>query len=156
MESMDYKLLKKINDLAESLKSNRIAANMDEAVDMAKNMLTKSAAGQTLSPDMLKEMESSLEQDNKELGELAKDAKALDKESSSLEKQHGSGHADTKKFTESTEKTAEHIHALKEDLDSISDIKEDSKAVADKEEEAYEQEELSKKKLPGEDHTDSK
>jgi len=149
---IDTRTLKKINQLALSLKQNRLASDMEEAVQMAKNMLVKDPAGNAKAAEMLNEMKDDLNQDKKELKDMSSDSGALGIGAELAKKRYDQD----KKLEESHEKQFEHLQQdvkdTKEEVAALRDMKEDVPVVLAKEKEAYASEKQANKDLPGEQH----
>ena len=150
---MDHRTLEKINALAKSLKQNRLAVNMDEAVQMAKNMLTKDASGNELSSETLSDMKDNLDEDKKELNEISDEASALKDEVDS--NRHEKASQETHAHTEEYHQVKKDVEETKEEVKALSDMKKDAAEEAKLEQDRYDAEEKAKEDLPGEEHKKS-
>ena len=149
---MDSRTLEKINSLAKSLKENRLVGDMQEAVAMAKGMLTKDPAGNPLTPKMISEMGTELDKDGKELTELEKDADALRIDAELAKEREEKASKGAHEHQTEFKVLSKDVHETKDEVHALKDAKEDSKEALRKEKEAYESEEAAKKDLPGEEH----
>jgi len=149
---MDSRTIQKINHLAKSLKKNRLAASMDEAVEMAKQMLTKDASGSEKTSELLAEMESELAEEKKELHGVETEAKALNTQAEQSKDRHEESSSLSHGHTKEFEDLKKDITETKEEIEALDQIKKDAEVDAQKEQEAYTSEEYSKKDLPGEKH----
>jgi len=147
---MDYRTLKKINDLALSLKENRIAANMDEAVDLAKNMLTRDVNGMPLTQEQLEKAKEQLSEENKELKELIGESDALKMDARfAHEREHHQSvgiHQHEKEFSS----LKNEVESTKKTVKALKDIQKDAKGVEKSEHEGETYEEAADEDLPGE------
>lgn len=147
---MDARTLEKINNLAKSLKENRLAANMDEAVAMAKGMLTKDPSGNPVTPQLLDEMSKDLDSDKKELNELAGETEALKMDAHLAKEREEPQAAVSHQHSKDFEQISLEVKEAKDEVHALQDIKKDSKDALKKEEEAFQSEEKSDDDLPGE------
>ena len=147
---MDSRTLEKINNLAKSLKENRLANDMQEAVAMAKGMLTKDPAGNPLTPKMISEMGHALDDDKKELTELEGESKALKADAEVTKEREEKASSQAHEHQTEFENLSKDVHDTKEEVHALKDAKEDSKEALRKEKEAYASEEAAEKDLPGE------
>jgi len=118
--------VKKVNDLARSLKDNRLAANLEEAMTMAKRMLLSDTAGEARAEDQFHTENRLAEvvEDHHEKAtiEAVKEARAaadeaskeLDEDAVELESLRKEMHRET----EELEKIKQDIEALKEIIDN--------------------------------------
>jgi len=146
---MNSHTLEKINQLAKSLKENKLAGEMDEAVAMAKSMLLKDEEYKPVSVEIVKKMRETLEEDKKELHKAAGESEALSIDKELAEDRQEPGSKKAHEHSDNFDKTAKDVHDTAEEVHAVKDIVDDAPKLLKKEKEALTSEEFAEKKLPG-------
>jgi len=123
--------VKKVNDLARSLKENKLAANIEEAMEMAKRMLLTESAGEKQTGHRI-ETEQKLSKlvENHQDKETHEEMKKADEEAVESQKIISKEQQELHIIKEEMAKDMEDLEKLKEDIEALKGIIEDAPAVA--------------------------